>query len=306
MGNKPLARAFAWPRRSALPWRLWLERFQVVLMLAPALAVIGVLFMGGLALALTQSLGYLPLIGRNEWSLQAYRQIFSQESFYRSVGLTLWISLASTVLSTILALVSVLTLRQWASRRPWLSFLFQLNIPIPHLVGAIGILFLFSQSGWLARLAYHLGLIGEPADFPAVVYDPYAIGIILEYVWKETFFIGLILLAMLQAMGEDYENVARTLGANRWQRFWYVLLPLLRPGILSTSVLVFAFSFGAFEVPLLLGQRYPSALPVLAYRYYTDADLNARAEAMAVSVIITITITVLVVIYLKLGRREAW
>jgi putative spermidine/putrescine transport system permease protein len=273
-------------------------------MLTPALAVIGGLFLGGLGLALGQSLGYLPLIGRTELSLQAYRHIFTQEAFYRSLWLTCWISLASTALSTGLAIAAALALRQAARGRRWLSFVFQLNIPIPHLVGAVGILFLFSQSGWLARLAYLTRLISEPADFPALVYDPYALGIILEYVWKETCFIGVILLAILQALGEDYEDVARTLGANRWQRFRYVLLPLLRPGILSTSVLVFAFSFGAFEVPLLLGQRYPSALPVLAYRYYTDADLNARAEAMALSVIIAISITVLVFIYLKLAGRE--
>jgi putative spermidine/putrescine transport system permease protein len=287
-----------------LPWRRWLERWQAPLLLAPALIVIGGLFMGGLALALAQSLGYLPLLGRTEWSLQAYRHIFSQPAFYRSLGLTLWLSLASTGLSTLLALVSVLALRRLAARRRWLSFIFQLNIPIPHLVGAIGILFLFSQSGLAARLAYHFGAISEPADFPALVFDPYASGIILEYVWKETFFIGLILLAMLQALGEDYEHVARTLGANRWQRFRYVLLPLLQPALLSTSVLVFAFSFGAFEVPLLLGQRYPSALPVLAYRYYVDADLNARAEAMALSVIISVIITGLVLVYLTLARRK--
>lgn len=287
-----------------LRWWVRQQRFRVVLMLAPALIVIGMLFMGGLILALMQSLGYLPLIGRNEWSLQAYRHLLSQEAFYRSLGLSLWISLISTALATVLALGSVLALRRLANEQRWLSFIFQLNIPIPHLVGAIGILFLFSPSGWLARLAYHLGLIGEPGDFPALVFDPYAIGIILEYVWKETFFIGLILLAVLQSIDEDYENAARTLGANRWQRFRYVLLPLLKPGILSTSVLVFAFSFGAFEVPLLLGQRFPSALPVLAYRSYTDADLNARAEAMALSVIIAITITALALIFLKLTRRD--
>ncbi|NJN95650.1 MAG: sugar ABC transporter permease [Anaerolineales bacterium] len=273
-------------------------------MLAPALTVIGLLFMGGLVLALVQSLGYLPLIGRTEFSLQAYRQVLGQEAFYRSLWLTGWIALASTALSTGLAIVAALTLRRIARGQRWLSFIFQLNIPIPHLVGAIGILFLFSQSGWLARLAYLARLIDEPADFPALVYDPYAIGIILEYVWKETCFIAVILLAVLQALGEDYEDVARTLGANRWQRFRYVLLPLLRRAILSTSVLVFAFSFGAFEVPLLLGQRYPSALPVLAYRYYTDADLNARAEAMALNVIITVLITALVFLYLKLAGRE--
>ena len=170
-------------------------------------------------------------------------------------------------------------------------------------MGAVGILFLFSQSGFLARLAYLAHLINEPADFPALVNDPYAIGIILEYIWKETCFIGLILLAVLQSAGEEYEEAARSLGANRWQRFRYVLLPLMMPGILSASILVFAFSFGAFEVPLLLGQRYPSALPVLAYRLYTDIDLNARPQAMAASVIIALIITILIMAYVKVSQK---
>jgi putative spermidine/putrescine transport system permease protein len=163
-------------------------------------------------------------------------------------------------------------------------------------------MFLFAQSGFLARLAYLANLIHEPADFPIMVNDPYAIGIILEYVWKETCFISVIILATLQNLGPDYEHVARTLGANRWQRFRYVLLPLIMPGVLSASILVFTFSFGAFEVPLLLGQRYPSALPVLAYRYYIDADLNARPEAMALSVLITLIITALIAAYTKLTQ----
>lgn len=273
------------------------------LMVAPALSIIIFLFMGGLILALMQSFGYLPIIGRYEISLEAYRSILSQKDFYDSLLLSLWISFVSTGLSTILAIICALSLRHIALRHRWLAFIFQLNIPIPHLVGAIGILFLFSQSGFLARLAYLGQLIDEPSDFPALVNDPYAIGIILEYLWKETCFIGVILLAVLQSIGDDYENAARTLGANRWQRFRYVLLPLMMPGILSSSVLVFAFSFGAFEVPLLLGQRYPSALPVLAYRYYTDIDLNARPEAMVVSVFISLIITVFVLIYAKLSQR---
>ena len=95
---------------------------------------------------------------------------------------------------------------------------------------------------------------------------------------------GLIVLAVLQSIGEDYEDLARTLGANSWQRFRYVILPLIMPGVLSSSVLVFAFTFGAFEIPYLLGQRFPSALPVLSYRAYTDVDLNSRPEAMAMIV----------------------
>ncbi|HIC89230.1 MAG TPA: ABC transporter permease subunit [Anaerolineae bacterium] len=281
------------------PWR---ERLRIPLMLSPALAVIVILFMGGLVLGVMQSFGYLPIIGRYEFTLDAYRHIFNREDFHKSLILTCWIGFASTVLSTILAIICALILRQTFRGKRWVTFIFQLNIPIPHIVGAIGILFLFSQSGFLARLAYVAHLIREPADFPALVYDRYAIGIILEYLWKTTCFTGVIVLAVLQSIGEDYEDLARTLGANRWQRFRYVVLPLIMPGILSSSVLVFAFTFGAFEIPYLLGQRYPSALPVLAFRNYTDVDLNARPDAMAMSVFIALIVTVLIFVYMKVTR----
>lgn len=279
------------------------SRFKIPLLLAPALTVILLFFVGGLALAVMQSLGYMPIIGRHEVSLAAYRAVFSREDFYRSLALTTWIGVVSTAVSTILAIGCALALRRMVRGRRITTFIFQLNLPIPHVVGAIGILFLFSQSGFMARLGYMGGLINEPADFPALVFDPYAIGIILEYVWKSTVFIGVILLAILLSLGDSYEDVARTLGASRWQRFRFVLLPFLTPGMMSASILVFAFTFGAFETPLLLGQRYPSALPVLAYRSYTDVDLNARPEAMALSVVIAGIIGALVFVYMQLTRR---
>ena len=278
-----------------------MKRFAIPLMLAPALAVVVVLFGGGLWLAVAQSVGYVLAIGRTEFSLEAYQRIFSNPAFGRSLLLTLWIAGASTAVSTLLALTAALTLRRAFPGKKIATFLFQANLPIPHLVGAIGILLLFSQSGFLARLGHAAGLIQAPADFPALVYDPYAIGIILEYVWKSTVFIGVILLAALQSIGEEYEQVAQTLGATQWQRLRYIILPLLRPSLLSAAILVFAFTFGAFEVPLLLGTRYPSALPVLAYRFYTDVDLNARPEAMAMSVIIALIITLLIALYMRLG-----
>ncbi|MEZ4645237.1 MAG: ABC transporter permease subunit [Chloroflexota bacterium] len=280
-----------------------MSRFRLFLMLAPVLAVVLFLFGGGLLLALLQSVGYVPGIGRFAFNLDTYRHIFTRPDFYRSLLLTLWIAAASTLLSTLFAIIAALTLRRSFRGKRWVTFIFQLNIPIPHLVGAVGILFLFAQSGFLARLAHLAGLISEPAQFPALVYDRYALGIILEYVWKTTYFTGLIVLANLQTAGDAFEDVARNLGATRWQRLRYVILPLIMPGVLTSSILVFAFTFGAFEVPLLLGQRYPSALPVLAYRSYTDVDLNARPEAMAMSVIITLISTALIFVYMRLVQR---
>lgn len=265
-----------------------MSRPRPYLLLAPALAVVIVLFGGGLLLAVGQSLGLWPIIGPSQLSTAAYRTMLADAAVWRSLALTLWVGVVSTAVSTTLALICALALRRPLRGQRWVNFLFQLNIPIPHLVGAIAILFLFSQSGLLARLAYAAGLIHDPSDFPALVYDRYGIGIMLEYVWKTTCFTGVILLANLQALGADYEAAAQTLGAGRWQRIRYVTLPLLRPALLSSSILVFAFTFGAFEVPFLLGQRANSVLPVLAYRRYVDDDLTTRPEAMALSVLISV------------------
>ncbi len=276
------------------------EQLKLVLMLLPALTIVVGLFLGGLLLGLLQSFDYMPLIGRTQPTVQPYLNLFRAPAFLRSLALTAWISLLSTALSTALATLCALALRRDFAGKRLITFLFQLNIPIPHLVGGIAVMFLFSQSGLLARIAYGLGAITQPADFPALIFDPLGAGIILEYLWKSTPFTAIILLAVLQAVSEDYENVARNLGANRWQRFRYVLWPLLLPGMLRASILVFAFTFGAFEVPYLLGQTYPAVLPVLAYRNYTNVDLAARPEAMAMSMVITAIIVALIIAYTKL------
>ena len=272
-------------------------------MLLPALTVIVALFMGGLLLGLMQSLNYLPFIGQNDFNFDAYIRIFQKKSFINSFLFTLRIAVIATLVSTVLAIILAMVLRHTFAGKRAMTFILQLNLPIPHIVGAVALVLLLSQSGLFARIAAMLGLISEPSQFPVLVFDEWGIGIIAEYVWKETPFIGVILLAVLQSIGFEYEELARSLGANRWQRFRHVLLPLMMPGILSSSVLVFAFSFGSFEIPYLLGIRYPRALPVLAYESYSAADLNERAAAMAMSMVIALMITVLVYIYMRLSYR---
>jgi putative spermidine/putrescine transport system permease protein len=76
------------------------------------------------------------------------------------------------------------------------------------------------------------------------------------------------------------------------------------PGVLSASVLVFAFTFGAYEIPAILGANYPAALPVLAYRKYTDVDLAARPEAMAMAIVIAVLSALMIFLYLRYARRR--
>ena len=280
------------------------DRIKIILLLAPAMAVIGLLFFGGLLVGLMRSLNYMPVIGLTEPNLDAYVAVFSSREFLRSFLLTFHISFTSTVISAAIAIAAALLLRRTFVGRGAINFLFQLNLTVPHIVGAIGILYLFSQSGSFARLCYAAGLIERPSDFPALVFDPYAIGIILQYVWKEVPFIGVIVLANMQAIGQDYESVARSLGASKWQSFRHVLLPLIFPGVLSASVMVFAFTFGAYEIPALLGASHPQALPVLAYKAYTNVDLAARPQAMAMAIIIAVLSAIMIVAYTRATRAR--
>jgi putative spermidine/putrescine transport system permease protein len=251
-----------------------------------------------------RSFNYMPVIGMTDPNLDAYRAVLTDRVFLQSFLLTFHIAFTSTVLSAVIAIAAALMLRRTFIGQRTINFLFQLNLTVPHIVGAVGILYLFSQSGSFARLSHAAGLIDRPGDFPALVFDPYAIGIILQYVWKEVPFIGVIVLAQMQALGTDYESVARSLGASRWQAFRHVLLPLILPGVLSASVIVFAFTFGAYEIPALLGASHPQALPVLAYKSYTDVDLAARPQAMAMAVIIALLSGLMIWIYVRTTRAR--
>ena len=273
------------------------DTVRVAVLLAPALLLIIVLFIGGIVLAIMQSVGYLPMIGKTDFSLDAYRNILLDRRFRISLGLSIYISFVSTALSTVLAIACGLLIRSVIRGRRLLAFVFQLNLSVPHIVGAVAILLLLSQSGLVSRAAYALGLTSAPSDFPVLTGDSWSIGIIAQYVWKEVPFIGIVVLAVLTGPVREFEAAARSLGASAWQTFRLVTLPILTPAVLATSIIVFAFTFGYFEVPFILGRRFPEVLPVLAYRAFTNPDLGLRAEALALNVVLVFVVTNLIVAY---------
>jgi len=261
--------------------------------LAPTLGVLAILLGASLLYGLAQSFGYLTIIGESELNLTAYQNLVSGEGtagreFWVSLGFSLWISIASTLLSAIGALFLATLLTSRPSRLD--TFALNWNLAFPHLVWGVGVLLVLAQSGLLARWAASLGIISNPAQFPVLVRDRFGIGIIFTYIGKEIPFLTLLILALLRTQSDGYLRVAENLGATRWQRFRLVTLPLVRPALVSGSLLVFAYIFGAYEAPALLGVRYPRTLPVLALESFTNPDLHARAEGMAISLIIALIV----------------
>lgn len=279
--------------------------------LTPALTLVAVLFGASMMYGLAQSLGLMDVIGQRTLSLEAYRRILLGEGvtgheFWISLGFTLWISVASTLISAAgaLALAVWLTERRTAKRQLD-TLALNWNLAFPHLVWAVALLLFLSQSGLLSRWAATLGLIQTPADFPVLVLDRFGMGIILHYVTKEIPFLALIVLAVLLAQPIGYDVIAENLGASRWQRLRHITLPLVGPALLSGSLLVFAYVFSTYEVPALLGVRYPRALPVLALQFFTNPDLRSRAEGMVISLMIAVIVLMVAVVSLRRGERPA-
>lgn len=271
-------------------------------MLLPALAVIGVLFVGGLALAMAESLGYFAPTGENSLTFRHYVELSQDSEAYLSLWLTLKLATVATVISACCALALALGLREFARRSRLVNVLLQVPLAIPHLVMAGTLITLIAPSGLLARAAYAAGFIRQPADFPVLISDRYGIGIVLAYILKEVPFISLMTLALLARLGDEYEQVARTLGASAWQRFRYVTLPMVAPAVVSSSLIVFAFIFGAFEVPFVLGRPYPAMVSVVAQQRYLNVNLAMRPGAIALAVISALLTVALAWMYLRLTR----
>ncbi|MDA3955471.1 ABC transporter permease [Oceanispirochaeta sp.] len=273
------------------------------ILLAPALIILIFLFFGGFILGTLQSLNYFPLIGLDSPSLDAYEKVLHNEELLPGIILTFFVSFTATVLTVVLGVMTALALRGRFRGRKGLLFFYQFPVTVPHIIIALGTVLFLSQSGTLSRFVYLLGGIRDSSEFPALVNDRWGWGIILVYLWKQIPFIGIIVLSVLQSLGDDYEELAVSLGARRFQVFRHVLIPLILPGVLPGSIICFAYTFGSYEVPYLLGRPYPSMLSVLVYRYFSNPDLGQRSPAMALSILMTVFLLIFVLVYKGLINR---
>lgn len=272
---------------------------RLMFLLGPALIVVILLFGGGLFIGVLQALGYTPSTGLSGLSTQHFTNILRDPDFSTSLFLTLYIALTSTTIAAILSIFLSIGVNRWATSNRLIHFILQIPLAAPHLVIGISLIFLIAPSGIISRILSHISGTELQSSFPVLINDDWSVGIILVYIWKEIPFITFMLLAVLKNMGNELHQVGATLKATAWQRFYHITLPIIFPSLSGACCIVFAFTFGAFEIPYLLGKTYPLTLPVWAYKNYSDIDLLARPEGIGIGLIIAI----IVIISVLIGER---
>ncbi|HEY1442325.1 MAG TPA: sugar ABC transporter permease [Mycobacterium sp.] len=128
-------------------------------------------------------------------------------------------------------------------------------------------------------------------------------------VWTNVGYVSLSFLAGLLAIPGDIHAAARTDGANAWQRFWRITLPMLRPTMFFVLVTGIVSSAQVFDTVYALTDGGPEGrTDLVAHRIYAEAFGSAaigRASVMAV-VLFVILVGVTVVQHLYFRRRISY
>jgi putative spermidine/putrescine transport system permease protein len=251
------------------------ERLRGAVACAPAMLAVIVLFGAGLVGAVRSSLG-VTLGGWGSADLEAYRALFADPAFWDSVWFSVRITALATAISAALAVALAMALRRRGALSRGLA---GLPVPVPHLIVAVLAVLWLAPGGIADRL-----LGGLPLD---LVRDPGGWGIVLVYVYKETPFLALLLVAAWSPEVTAREEAAAVAGAGPWRRLGLVVWPALRGPLLTGCAVVAAFVLGAFEVPLVIGPTYPQTLPELALEATKTADLEGRSIANAALLLVS-------------------
>ncbi|HLR20722.1 MAG TPA: ABC transporter permease [Tissierellaceae bacterium] len=266
--------------------------------------LLGVLFIFGIINGLIQSLGYIPAFNLHNISLDYYIEILNTPSFINSLKTSLQISIVSSVLAVFLGTILTAALVYTNNTEGKILQVIKLAILIPHTIVALFTISSLSQNGLIARLFYKLGLISSQNDFPLLLFTQNNFGIILGYVWKEVPFVAYFSLTLMSSINKTLGTASENLGASKLKSFFYITLPLSMPAIRKSFLIILTFSFGAYDLPFLLGATVPKALPVQAHIEYIHPNLQHRPYAMALNGLILIITWLIAGIYYLVNRHK--
>ncbi|MGF1478044.1 MAG: carbohydrate ABC transporter permease [Cyanophyceae cyanobacterium] len=221
------------------------------LLLTPALLLLAVVFVYPIARAFWLSL-FAENLGTNLQPIFAgfanYGRMIGDGRFWQSLQNTAVFTVASVVLELLLGLGIALVLNQAFRGRGTVRTIAIIPWALPTAVMGLAWAWIFNdQFGVVNDLLQRLGVIDDGINWlgePALA----MLALVVADVWKTTPFISIILLAGLQSISADLYEAHAIDGANPWQSFYQITLPLLMPQLLIALLFRFAQAFGIFDL----------------------------------------------------------
>jgi multiple sugar transport system permease protein len=276
------------------------------LFLAPYLLVFGVFMLYPVAQGLWVSLHEWSVLGQERPFVGTanYRAMIADPVFWKSLWNTIYFALLSTPLLVAAGLLFALLLNQQVRGK---SF-FRAAIFAPYLlsISVVALLWLWILQPRYGLLDFYLGRLGIVA--PNWLANPdYAMpAIVLTTLWWTVGFNMVIYLAGLQEIPEDVIDAAAIDGANRFQRFRLIVVPLLRRVTLFVTVMQLIKSLQVFgQVYIITGGGPFGATRVLVQYIYENGFRYWRmGYAAAMGYALLALILVFTIIQFRLARRE--
>ncbi|MCC8424448.1 molybdate ABC transporter permease subunit [Mucilaginibacter sp. UR6-11] len=203
----------------------------------------------------------------------------------------IWLTLKLASITTLLLLIVGLPVARWLSKgRSFLKTIIEAVITMPLVLppSVLGfyLLLAFSPQHGLGRWLQDAFDVQFVFSFKGLV--------LASFIYSMPFMIGPVKSA-LQQLPASLAQASYTLGKTRWQTFKSVLLPNIKPSLLTAVVLTFAHTLGEFGVVLMIGGNIPGVTRVASIAVYDSVERMDYAAANTYSVIL-FTITFIMVI----------
>ncbi|WP_332854660.1 carbohydrate ABC transporter permease [Duganella sp. S19_KUP01_CR8] len=263
--------------------------FTAWLFLAPALALLAVFSFWPVAFGSVLAFTDYSLIRDTHWvGLDNFRYIFDNEMFVTGLKNSLVFLLMVPFVQIGALTLAVLVNNQLPGIRYFRAAFY---VPVVTTVSVVGIMwgFMFHEQGALNYVLMTLRLVGAPVGW--LSNDSLALfAIMFVTLWRGLGWYMVMYLAALQAVPADMQEAAILDGANRWQRFWQITVPMLRPTIMVCTILSVLAALKAYQEVDVLTQGGPmnSTFTGLYYAYDQGLKHLKLPRALAASFVMSI------------------
>jgi multiple sugar transport system permease protein len=237
--------------------------------------------------------------------LKNYSDLLSNELFWISLKNTFYFVIVASPLSIAVSLGAALILN---SKLVKLKGLFRLSyfIPVVTTLVAVAIVWRFIYHPRFGMLNYMLSSFGvNPIDWLG---DPFWAmpSIILMSIWKNFGYNMIIFIAGLQNIPEHLYEAAVLEGANGWQRFKKITIPLLAPTTIFISIITMIGNFQLFAEPYVMTQGGPlnKTLSVVQYMYQEGFRWWNMGYSASIAFVLFLIIFVGTMIQLKIQKQS--